>query len=104
VGSNPTPSAKTSFKYLISLVCKLVDIGYAQSNVQTQSESVGAVQSADSLMGEALDYELRALGLASPGAAVCSEIISRVFTRFAELARQRPLTVEEAEEISKRSL
>jgi hypothetical protein len=55
-------------------------------------------------LGECLDQELKERGIASPGATICGEIIRRVFERAAEIANRRPLTADEAEEITKRSL
>ncbi len=56
------------------------------------------------IMGEALHQELLERGLNSPDAKLCSEIISRVFVRSAEMMNRIPLTAYEADEISKRSV
>jgi len=53
------------------------------------------------VFGTILDEELTLRGVVSPGAAACSEIMARVFERAAK--REQPLTLEEVDEISKRS-
>ena len=55
-------------------------------------------------MGEALHLELKAPGMAWPGRAACNEIIARMFERSAQMARERPLTAREADEIAKRGI
>jgi hypothetical protein len=62
-----------------------------------------AAVSAATVKARILDEELRALGL-SIGPERCEAIITAIEQRFAEQCSSRPMTSEEAEAISKRSV
>ena len=59
--------------------------------------------SAATIKARILDEELRALGL-SIGPEHCEAIMTAIEQRFAEQCNSRPMTNEEAEAISKRSV
>jgi hypothetical protein len=59
--------------------------------------------SAATVKARILDEELRALGL-SIGPERCEAIMTAIEQRFAEQCNSRPMTNEEAEAISKRSV
>ena len=54
------------------------------------------------LMGEALDQEFRARGIAALGSEECAAIMVRVFKRMAEIANARAQTEAEVIELTKR--
>jgi hypothetical protein len=56
------------------------------------------------ILADALDKELQERGVFSLSRADCEAVITRVFQRTADTVNRQPLSEQEAEEISRRSM